>query len=147
MLELELRSEKVTGERDALRDQLRTLETSRKELADEYIILKSNYLALGKELDREVSQLWCSLLHPATSQSKVVFGLLTKPGAALCPCCPVRLRSCYRSLPVFPLPHIPIPSHAKRRSLQVWSGCTFQVPLDCQHALFPFFSAWLAQAA
>lgn len=54
MLELELRSEKVTGERDALRDRLRTLETSRKELADEYIILKSNYLALGKELDQEV---------------------------------------------------------------------------------------------
>ncbi|NWH46822.1 CCD78 protein, partial [Fregata magnificens] len=54
VLELELCSEKVTGERDALRERLRDLETSRKELADEYIILKSNYLALGKELDREV---------------------------------------------------------------------------------------------
>ncbi|OXB74451.1 UNVERIFIED_CONTAM: hypothetical protein H355_001833 [Colinus virginianus] len=54
VLELELRSEKVSGERDALRDQLHTLESSRKELADEYIILKSNYLALGKELDQEV---------------------------------------------------------------------------------------------
>ncbi|XP_009889863.1 PREDICTED: coiled-coil domain-containing protein 78 [Charadrius vociferus] len=52
--ELELCSEKVTGERDALRERLHALETSRKELADEYIILKSNYLALGKELDREV---------------------------------------------------------------------------------------------
>ncbi|NXN71127.1 CCD78 protein, partial [Himantopus himantopus] len=52
--ELELRSEKVTGERDALRERLHALETSRKELADEYIILKSNYLALGKELDQEV---------------------------------------------------------------------------------------------
>ncbi|NWX46824.1 CCD78 protein, partial [Steatornis caripensis] len=54
VLELELCSEKVTGERDALRERLHALETSRKELADEYIILKSNYLALGKELDQEV---------------------------------------------------------------------------------------------
>lgn len=138
VLELEFRSEKVTGERDALRDRLRALETSHKELADEYIILKSNYLALGKELDQEVRQLWCSPLHPTTSQSKAVFGLLTKPGAALCPCCPVTaLLLAEPSL--FPLLHIPIPSHAKRRALQVWSGCTFQVPLDCQHALFPFF--------
>lgn len=56
VLELELCSEKVTGERDALRERLHALETSRKELADEYIILKSNYLALGKELDQEVRQ-------------------------------------------------------------------------------------------
>ncbi|XP_021267072.1 coiled-coil domain-containing protein 78 isoform X3 [Numida meleagris] len=54
VLELELRSEKVSGERDALRDRLHALESSREELADEYIILKSNYLALGKELDQEV---------------------------------------------------------------------------------------------
>ncbi|XP_048818022.1 coiled-coil domain-containing protein 78 [Lagopus muta] len=54
VLELELRSEKVSEERDALRDHLLTVETSRRELADEYIILKSNYLALGKELDQEV---------------------------------------------------------------------------------------------
>ncbi|NWH75295.1 CCD78 protein, partial [Piaya cayana] len=54
VLELERCSEKVTGERDALRERLHALESSRKELADEYIILKSNYLALGKELDQEV---------------------------------------------------------------------------------------------
>ncbi|XP_042665225.1 coiled-coil domain-containing protein 78 [Centrocercus urophasianus] len=54
VLELELRSEKVSEERDALRDHLLTLETSRRELAEEYIILKSNYLVLGKELDQEV---------------------------------------------------------------------------------------------
>ncbi|XP_039239585.1 coiled-coil domain-containing protein 78 isoform X2 [Pipra filicauda] len=52
--ELELCSEKVTGERDSLRERLRALESARKELAQEYIILKSNYLALGKELDQEV---------------------------------------------------------------------------------------------
>ncbi|NXJ84590.1 CCD78 protein, partial [Trogon melanurus] len=54
VLELELGSEKVTGERDGLRERLRALEIGRKELADEYIVLKSNYLALGKELDHEV---------------------------------------------------------------------------------------------
>ncbi|XP_027549457.1 coiled-coil domain-containing protein 78 isoform X2 [Neopelma chrysocephalum] len=52
--ELELCSEKVTGERDSLREHLQALESARKELAQEYIILKSNYLALGKELDQEV---------------------------------------------------------------------------------------------
>ncbi|NXE97376.1 CCD78 protein, partial [Menura novaehollandiae] len=52
--ELELCSERVTGERDSLQERLRALESSRKELAEEYIILKSNYLALGKELDQEV---------------------------------------------------------------------------------------------
>ncbi|XP_027745378.1 coiled-coil domain-containing protein 78 isoform X3 [Empidonax traillii] len=52
--ELELCSQKVTGERDSLRERLRALESARKEVAQEYIILKSNYLALGKELDQEV---------------------------------------------------------------------------------------------
>ncbi|NXG29922.1 CCD78 protein, partial [Dromaius novaehollandiae] len=54
VMELELSSEKVTGERDALQERLHAVETNRKELADEYIILKSSYLALGKELDQEV---------------------------------------------------------------------------------------------
>lgn len=143
VLELELRSEKVTGERDALRDRLRTLETSRKELADEYIILKSNYLALGKELDQEVRQPWCFPLHPTTSQSKVAFGLLTKPGAALCPRCPVTALLLAESS-LFPLPYIPIPSHAKRRS---GLGARFRSLWTASTLCFPFFSAWLAQAA
>ncbi|NWS74268.1 CCD78 protein, partial [Crotophaga sulcirostris] len=54
VLELERCGEKVAGERDALQERLHALESSRKELADEYIILKSNYLALGRELDQEV---------------------------------------------------------------------------------------------
>ncbi|KAJ7414912.1 Coiled-coil domain-containing protein 78 [Willisornis vidua] len=54
--ELELCSEKVSGERDSLWERLQALESSRKELAQEYIILKSNYLALGKELDQEVQK-------------------------------------------------------------------------------------------
>ncbi|KAM4892211.1 coiled-coil domain-containing protein 78 [Sylvia borin] len=52
--ELELGSARVTGERDSLRERLRALESSRQELAQEFIILKSNYLALGRELDQEV---------------------------------------------------------------------------------------------
>ncbi|KAM6378914.1 coiled-coil domain-containing protein 78 isoform 2-T2 [Pluvialis apricaria] len=72
--ELELCSEKVTGERDALRERLHALETSRKELADEYIILKSNYLALGKELDQEVmknEELGLELLNLANARSNL----------------------------------------------------------------------------
>ncbi|XP_063270962.1 coiled-coil domain-containing protein 78 isoform X2 [Prinia subflava] len=52
--ELELGSARVTGERDSLRERLRALESGRQELAEEFIILKSNYLALGRELDQEV---------------------------------------------------------------------------------------------
>ncbi|XP_056359055.1 coiled-coil domain-containing protein 78 isoform X2 [Oenanthe melanoleuca] len=52
--ELELGGARVTGERDSLRERLRALESSRQELAQEFIILKSNYLALGRELEQEV---------------------------------------------------------------------------------------------
>ncbi|NXJ23996.1 CCD78 protein, partial [Dicrurus megarhynchus] len=52
--ELELGSARVTEERDSLRERLRALESSRQQLAEEFIILKSNYLALGRELDQEV---------------------------------------------------------------------------------------------
>ncbi|NXT36033.1 CCD78 protein, partial [Pelecanoides urinatrix] len=74
VLELELCSEKVTGERDALRERLHALETSRKELADEYIILKSNYLAVGKELEQEVvknEELSLELLNLANARSSL----------------------------------------------------------------------------
>ncbi|NXG58455.1 CCD78 protein, partial [Hemiprocne comata] len=70
--ELELCSEKVTRERDSLRERLHALESSREELADEYIILKSNYLALGKELDQEVmrnEELSMELLNLANARS------------------------------------------------------------------------------
>ncbi|NWQ86806.1 CCD78 protein, partial [Burhinus bistriatus] len=70
--ELELCSQKVTGERDALQERLDTLETSQKDLVDEYIILKSNYLALGKELDQEVmknEELSVELLNLANARS------------------------------------------------------------------------------
>ncbi|XP_071300615.1 coiled-coil domain-containing protein 78 [Agelaius tricolor] len=41
-------------ERDSLRERLQSLESSRQELGEEFIILKSNYLALSRELDKEV---------------------------------------------------------------------------------------------
>ncbi|XP_039587666.1 coiled-coil domain-containing protein 78 isoform X2 [Passer montanus] len=44
----------LSEERDSLRERLRRLESSRQELGEEFIILKSNYLALGRELDKEV---------------------------------------------------------------------------------------------
>ncbi|KAK2533483.1 Ccdc78 [Columba guinea] len=72
VLELELCSEKVTGERDALQERLHTLESSWKELSDEYIILKSNYLALGKELEQEVmkkEELSLELLNLSNARS------------------------------------------------------------------------------
>ncbi|XP_062444716.1 coiled-coil domain-containing protein 78 [Rhea pennata] len=74
VLELELSSEKVRGERDALQEHLHAVETNRKELADEYIILKSNYLALGKELDQEVmknEELSLELLNLANARSSL----------------------------------------------------------------------------
>ncbi|XP_048176574.1 coiled-coil domain-containing protein 78 isoform X3 [Corvus hawaiiensis] len=52
--ELELCSARVTEERDSLRERLQVLESSRQQLVEEFIILKSNYLALGRELDQEV---------------------------------------------------------------------------------------------
>nr|XP_009940213.1 PREDICTED: coiled-coil domain-containing protein 78 [Opisthocomus hoazin] len=72
VLDLEHCSEKVTGERDALREHLHALEISRKELADECNILKSNYLALGKELEQEVmknEELSLELLNLANARS------------------------------------------------------------------------------
>ncbi|XP_009678567.2 coiled-coil domain-containing protein 78 [Struthio camelus] len=74
VLELEVSSEKVAGERDALQARLHAVETNRKELADEYIILKSNYLALGKELDQEVmknEELSLELLNLANARSNL----------------------------------------------------------------------------
>ncbi|XP_050173624.1 coiled-coil domain-containing protein 78 isoform X2 [Myiozetetes cayanensis] len=82
--ELELCSEEVTGERDSLRERLRALESARKELAQEYIILKSNYLALGKELDQEVrrnEELTQELLKLARGKNSLPGTESTRPPA------------------------------------------------------------------
>ncbi|XP_069066659.1 coiled-coil domain-containing protein 78 [Pleurodeles waltl] len=56
VMELELHKEKLSGEHEAALERLRAVETNRKELADEYIVLKSNYMALSKEHEREVAK-------------------------------------------------------------------------------------------
>uniref|UniRef100_A0A8D0H1Z0 Coiled-coil domain containing 78 n=1 Tax=Sphenodon punctatus TaxID=8508 RepID=A0A8D0H1Z0_SPHPU len=84
VLELELHDEKVTEERDALRGRLHVVETNRKELADEYIILKTNYLALGKEHEQEVSkneELSIELLNLAGARSSQPQGIYIKSKA------------------------------------------------------------------
>ncbi|XP_070617088.1 coiled-coil domain-containing protein 78 [Erythrolamprus reginae] len=56
ILETELRDERTAGERDALQERLHTLENDHKELGNECLALKSNYLVLGKEHEQEVSK-------------------------------------------------------------------------------------------
>ncbi|XP_030067801.1 coiled-coil domain-containing protein 78 [Microcaecilia unicolor] len=70
-MELEFHKEKLTNEYEAARECLRAMETNRKDLADEYIVLKSNYLALSKEHEREVmknDELSMELLNMANTR-------------------------------------------------------------------------------
>ncbi|XP_077172493.1 coiled-coil domain-containing protein 78 isoform X2 [Paroedura picta] len=72
ILEVELHDEKASRERDALREQLRASEANRKELADEYLALKGNYLALSREHGQEVTkneELSLELLNLANARS------------------------------------------------------------------------------
>ncbi|XP_029433145.1 coiled-coil domain-containing protein 78 [Rhinatrema bivittatum] len=71
IMELELHREKLTNEHQIARERLRAVETNRKELADEYIVLKSNYLALSKEHEQEVmknDELSMELLNMANTK-------------------------------------------------------------------------------
>nr|XP_056722397.1 coiled-coil domain-containing protein 78 [Euleptes europaea] len=84
ILEVELHDEKTTGERDALRERLRALETNHKELADEYLVLKSNYLALSREHEQEVTkneELSLELLNLANTRSSHPRGQGNSPKA------------------------------------------------------------------
>nr|XP_020668159.1 coiled-coil domain-containing protein 78 [Pogona vitticeps] len=74
ILEVELHHERTAGEREALHERLRALEANRKELAEEYLALKSNYLALGKEHEQEVAkneELSLELLNLADARSSL----------------------------------------------------------------------------
>uniref|UniRef100_A0ABM5EZK4 Coiled-coil domain-containing protein 78 isoform X2 n=1 Tax=Pogona vitticeps TaxID=103695 RepID=A0ABM5EZK4_9SAUR len=74
ILEVELHHERTAGEREALHERLRALEANRKELAEEYLTLKSNYLALGKEHEQEVAkneELSLELLNLANTTSSL----------------------------------------------------------------------------
>nr|XP_033770905.1 coiled-coil domain-containing protein 78 isoform X2 [Geotrypetes seraphini] len=71
IMELKFHKEKLTNEHETARERLKAVETNRKELADEYIVLKSNYLALSKEHEREVmknDELSMELLNMANSR-------------------------------------------------------------------------------
>ncbi|XP_041085230.1 coiled-coil domain-containing protein 78 isoform X2 [Polyodon spathula] len=71
MLELEMERDKLARDREMVRGRLQAVEKNHKELADEYIVLKSNYLALSKEHDDEVvknDELGFELLSLAKAQ-------------------------------------------------------------------------------
>ncbi|XP_078415121.1 coiled-coil domain-containing protein 78 isoform X1 [Cetorhinus maximus] len=55
-MELELQKDKCAHECRMAKDHLRALEKNRKELADEYIVLKSNYMTLSKQHENEVAK-------------------------------------------------------------------------------------------
>ncbi|XP_019633836.1 PREDICTED: coiled-coil domain-containing protein 78-like [Branchiostoma belcheri] len=82
LMEVTLQKDKVARDLRNTHDRLRTSEKDHKELADEYIILKTNYLALTKEHDREKArneELGMELLNlvNATSHGRPVQGELT----------------------------------------------------------------------
>ncbi|KAG8145503.1 hypothetical protein E2320_012029 [Naja naja] len=72
ILEIELCNERTTGERDALQERLHTLENDHKELGNEYLALKSNYLvSKNEELSKELLNLVKSKQeHPHHLQTK-----------------------------------------------------------------------------
>ncbi|XP_054017234.1 coiled-coil domain-containing protein 78 [Dryobates pubescens] len=72
--ELERCRRQGSRERSALREQLQALQGRRQELAEEYIALKGNYLALSKQLEREVvknEELSTELLSLAKSRGSL----------------------------------------------------------------------------
>nr|XP_014345020.1 PREDICTED: coiled-coil domain-containing protein 78 isoform X1 [Latimeria chalumnae] len=56
LVELEIQRDKHARDCELARERLRAVEKNRKELADEYIVLKSNYLAICKEHEAEVAR-------------------------------------------------------------------------------------------
>ncbi|XP_067912544.1 coiled-coil domain-containing protein 78 isoform X2 [Heterodontus francisci] len=74
-VELELQKDKSTHEYQMAKDRLRAVEKNRKELADEYIVLKSNYMALSKQHENEVAkndELSLELLNLANSRNSLI---------------------------------------------------------------------------
>ncbi|XP_053550303.1 coiled-coil domain-containing protein 78 [Bombina bombina] len=72
LMSLELQKEKLSGEYTIVKDRLHSVENNRKDLANEFIVLKSNYLALRKEHEKEVAKnddLSMELLNIANSRA------------------------------------------------------------------------------
>ncbi|MBN3315390.1 CCD78 protein, partial [Atractosteus spatula] len=75
LVELEMERDRLGRDNQAMRGRLQTAERNHKELADEYITLKSNYLALSKEHEKEVSrndELSAELLGLARAQDDLL---------------------------------------------------------------------------
>ncbi|XP_078096885.1 coiled-coil domain-containing protein 78 [Mustelus asterias] len=73
-VELELQKDKCMHEYQMAKDRLRAVEKNRKELADEYIVLKSNYMTLSKQHEDEISkndELSLELLNLANSKNSL----------------------------------------------------------------------------
>ncbi|XP_067859476.1 coiled-coil domain-containing protein 78 isoform X2 [Heptranchias perlo] len=74
-VELEVQKDKSAHEYKMAKDRLKAIEKNRKELADEYIVLKSNYLALSKKHENEVvknDELSLELLNLANSRNLLI---------------------------------------------------------------------------
>ncbi|XP_048448777.1 coiled-coil domain-containing protein 78, partial [Rhincodon typus] len=73
-MELELQKDKCAHECRMAKDRLRAVERNHKELADEYIVLKSNYVTLSKRHENEVAkndELSLELLNLAKSKNSL----------------------------------------------------------------------------
>ncbi|XP_062915321.1 coiled-coil domain-containing protein 78 isoform X1 [Mobula hypostoma] len=74
-VELEGQKNRCVNDYEVARNQLKALEKNRQELADEYIALKSNYLALRKRHENEVArndELSMELLNLANSRNSLI---------------------------------------------------------------------------
>ena len=56
------RDKHVRAARNA-KERLQEMEKERKDLADEYVVLKTNYLALVREHEKEVSLFKCKIVY------------------------------------------------------------------------------------
>ncbi|XP_051789991.1 coiled-coil domain-containing protein 78 [Erpetoichthys calabaricus] len=75
LVELETQRDKLYSEAETTWGRLHAAEKNQKELADEYIVLKSNYLALCKEHEKEVTkndELGLELLNLAKAQDALL---------------------------------------------------------------------------
>ncbi|XP_072125659.1 coiled-coil domain-containing protein 78 isoform X4 [Mobula birostris] len=74
-VELEGQKNRCVNDYEVARNQLKALEKNRQELADEYIALKSNYLALRKRHENEVArndELSMEILNLANSRNSLI---------------------------------------------------------------------------
>ena len=59
LMEVEIDKDKQDRSARQAKDRLREMEQDRKDLADEYVTLKTNYLTLTKSHEKEVKMTFC----------------------------------------------------------------------------------------